>query len=328
MDMRARIDRYRETARKAVEYTTAFQLPDGGYIWDGYVKDAYHKQAYSWHLDGRSREARRLLDWAKRNTLQPDGQLKDYGGDVYKQTWFFVSAHRLGRFDLSFPVMSFLLAQQAPCGGFPRFTVDKLIRSVSTSWMGIAALNFGDLDVARQTAQCCVDMLEQQPREDRFYFLMTADGKLVTEQEDPEALFIDVAKPRQKYYEVGIPMMLMCKLHQITGEPTYLEYAKRFFEFNLRCYEDGFAAVGSGKSALAAAIYYLITGDQRGRDAAYRFCDFLVETQLPDGSWIDRVTEPDELLYYVDHAAGFNVWLTEIAAALESRAASAHTEQP
>ncbi len=321
MKLQERINRYQEAGLKAVEFTIQFQLPDGGYIWDGYVNDAYHKQAYSWQLAGRFSEAQRLLDWAKKNKLQADGQLKDYKSDVYKQTWFFLGANRLERFDISYPVMSFLLSNQAPCGGFPRFVGDENIPSVSTSLMGIAALNFGNLDVAKKVAQYCISMLEQQSEDDRFYFVMTRDGKLITEKDDPKARFIDTTKPKQRYYEAGIPMMLMCQLYQITGESSYLDYAKRFFEFHLGCYEDGFAHVGSGKSALAAAIYYLITDDERGRDAACRFCDFLVETQLPDGSWIDLVTEPDELLYYVDHAAGFNVWLQGVAATLERKAA-------
>ena len=77
----------------------------------------------------------------------------------------------------------------------------------------------------------------------------------------------------------------------------------------------------SGKSALAAALYYQFTDDERGRDAALQFCDFCLETQLPDGSWIDRDKDPDELMYYVDHAACFTVWLMEIAMTLESKAA-------
>ena len=325
MKLQERINRYLEAADKAVEFTIKFQLPDGGYIWEGYVKNAYHKQALSWQLAGRFDEAHRLLDWAKRNTLQANGELKDYLGDVYKQTWFFIGAHRLGRFDLSYPVMSFLLSTEAPCGGFPRFAEDNLVRAVSTSHIGIAALNFGNLDLAKKTAQCCISMLDQQPEEDKLYFVMTGDGKLVTEKDDPNALFIDITKPKQKYYEADIPMLLLCNLHQITGESSYLEYAKRFFEFKLRCYADGFATVLSPKGALAAAIYYLITDDERARDAAYRFCDFALETQLPDGSWVDPVTEPDELLYYVDHAACINVWLRGIATTLESKEALARS---
>ena len=274
--------------------------------------------------DRRSfRETQRLLDWAKRNRLQPDGQLKDYLGDVYKLAWFVQGAQRIGRFDLSYPLMSFLLSCQAECGGFPRYAADELTRGVSTTWMGISALYFGKTDVAERAAQCAINMLEAQPRQDRFYYQMTRDGKLVTEKEDPKARFVDIARPKQNYYELGLPMMLMCRLHQATGEPSYLDYARRFFEFNLRCRDDRFTYVFSGKTAFAAAMYYAITGDEGMRDVAFEFCDFLLDTQLPDGSWRDEVTDPDELLYYVDHAAEYIVWLQEIATILESREAAA-----
>jgi hypothetical protein len=319
MNSRDRIKLYREAAAKAADFTVKFQSPDGGYVWPGYVSNAYHKQVYSWPIAGRYGEAQRLLSWAKKNTLQSDGQLKDYRGDVYKLAWFVQGAQKAGRFDLSYPLMSFLLSCQAPCGGFPRYAADKMIRSVSTAWMGISALCFGKLDVAERVAQCCISMLKQQPREDRFYCHMTLDGKLMTEGLDPKVLFIDISKPKQNYYEAGLPMMLMCRLHQATGNASYLDYAKRFFEFNARCFDDKYAYVFSGKTAMASAVYYSITGDERARDAAYRFCDFLLETQLPDGSWRDEVTDPDELLYYVDHAAEFIVWLLEIAAIMESK---------
>jgi len=318
MDSGEKLKRYRDAASKAVDYTAGFLQPDGGYIWDGYVDDAYHKQAYSWMLAGRIHEGHRLMDWAGRDRLESDGRLKDYKGDIYKQTWFALSAQRLGRFELSYPVMSYLLSCQASCGGFPRFDQDDLVRAVSTAWMGVAALSFGNLEVAKQAAKCCVDLFDQQPVEDKFYCHMTRDGKVVTEKDHPKALFIDTTRPKQIYYEAGIPMLLLCKLHRITGDASCLDNARRFFEFQLRCHRDSFAYVGSGKSALAAAIYYRITNDARALDAARRFCDFLVETQLPDGSWIDQVKDPDELLYYVDHAACFTVWLLEIALTLGS----------
>ena len=74
--MNNRHDEYRRAVRKAVEYQMSFQLPDGGYIWDGYAIDAFHKQALSWHLSGYDAEALRLLNWVKKNKLQPDGQLE------------------------------------------------------------------------------------------------------------------------------------------------------------------------------------------------------------------------------------------------------------
>jgi hypothetical protein len=182
----------------------------------------------------------------------------------------------------------------------------------------MSALLFGRLDVAEKAASCCLSMLEQQPDPTRFYCQMTRDGKLVTDSANPKILFVDTTKTKQIYYEAGIPMMLMCRLHQVTGDPSYIEHARRFFEFHLRCREDNFAFVWSGKGALAAALYYSITGDERARDAAIRFCEFLVDTQLPDGSWHDPAKDPDELLYYLDHAAEYIVWLYEMLPTLES----------
>lgn len=318
--MKNKLDAYRNAGLKAVEFTLKFQQPDGGYIWEGFVKDAYHKQAYTWQLFGHFSEAQRLLNWVKKNTLQSDGQLKDFSGDIYKHSWFFQGAHKLGRFDLSYPVMSFILSCQAPCGGFPHFAGDELIRSLATAWTGVSALYYGNVEVAKKVAQCCISMLEQQPREDRFYFQMTQDGKLATEKDYPNAEFIDSTKPMQCYWEVGFPMILMCRMYQVTGDKSYLDYVSKFLDFKLRCREDGFAYWGSGKSTLGAALLYLFTGDEKAKEAAYRWCDFLVETQLPDGSWCYD-DESDELLIHVDHAAGLNVWLQESVAVLESREA-------
>jgi hypothetical protein len=315
--MKEKHDAYKRAVLKAVEFQISFQLSDGGYIWDGYAIDAFHKQALSWQLSGRDVEALRLLNWVKQYKLQSNGQLKDYNGDNYKHSWFFQGAHLLGRFDLSYPVMSYLLSQIAPCGGLPHFDGDELIRSLSTAWTGVSALYFGNIDAAEKIAKCSISMLEQQPREDRFYFQMTRNGKLATEKEYPEAQFIDTTKPRQCYWEVGFAMLLMCKMYMATGDKSYLDFAKRFFEFKLRCYKDNFSFWGSGKSALASANYYMLTGDGRARDKAYEFCDFVVETQSPEGGFRYE-DEPDELLYYVDHAACFSVWAGESVKIFES----------
>jgi len=158
-------------------------------------------------------------------------------------------------------------------------------------------------------------MWDQQPDTSRVYYQMTREGRLALDGE-----FIDSTKPKQCYWEIGLPMMLFCRLYQVTGDDDYLRHAREFFEFQLRCAEDNFSFVGSGKSSLAAAIYYLITDDQRARDCAIEYCDFLVDTQRPEGGWRDgEYGEPDTLLIYIDHAAEFGVWLQEIAAILESK---------
>jgi hypothetical protein len=322
--MNEKLERYRAAGQKAVEFQLQHQQPDGSYIWVSpdfsqeakseqklaLVRDAYHKQPYSWGVSGFYGAAHRLLNWIKNNTLQPEGGLKDYNGDVYKQSWFFQGVHRMGRFDISYPIMEFLLSCQAPCGGFPHFAQDELLRSLATAWMGVSALYFGRMDIAEKVADCCISMLEQQPQEDKFYYQMTRDGKLATPEINSSAGSVDFNHPGQCYWEIGLPWMLMGRMYQITRDNKYLDYANRFFQLKLNCYEDAFSCVGSGKSSLAAAIHYLNSGDTRARDAVYTFLDFLLETQYPEGGWRGE-NEPNTLLIYIDHAAEYNVWIQE-----------------
>ncbi len=317
MGIDPRIAAYQEAGRKAVQYQLQYQRPDGGYIWEGYANDAFHKQAYSWALAGAVEPAHRLLTWVRNDRLQPDGRLKEYNGDVYKHSWFFQGAHRLGRFDLTYPVMAFLQSCQTPSGGLPHFAGDPYCRSLATCCSGLSFLYFGRLDLAEQVAAWATSVWEQQPDPARFYFRTTPDGRLVTPEVDPEgALCIDTTRTKQDYWEIGLPLQLMCRLYQVTGTKHHLFWAGRFFEWHLRCAADNFSFVGSGKSALGAALYYLLTGDRRARDSATRFCEFLVATQLPEGGWRDPDYEPDQLLIYIDHAAEFNIWLQEIAGIL------------
>ncbi len=309
--MEPRVDAFREAGQRAVDFQLQHQQPDGSFIWDEAIRDAYHKQTYSWGLAGRLPEAHRLLNWIAADMLV----LADYRGDVYKLSWLFQGCHRLGRFDVSHHVMTWLMQQQTECGGFPHFPGDEWLRCLPTAWAGVSALYFGRVDVAEQAAQWCLGLLDQ-PDEGRYYYRTTLDGRLATPDLDEGAMFIDMTAPKQPYWEVGLPLMLMARLFMATGDGAWLARAERFFELHLQCADDRFTHTGSGKSSLAAAIHYLCSGDERARDAALSFGEQLLATQLPEGSW--TVGGSDSLLTRIDAAAEFNVWLQEIAGLLGS----------
>lgn len=313
--MDERLERYRRAGIRAVEFQLQFQQPDGSFIWDERIRDAYHKQCYSWGMAGFAPQAHRLVNWIRDNTLTAEGDLEGYRGDVYKLAWLLQGVHRLGRFDLSHPLGRWLRVQQADCGGFPHFAGAEVLRSLPSAWAGVAAVYLGDLEVAERVAEWCIALYEHQPDEGRFYFQTGPKGELLTEQAGGQ--FIDYAAERQPYWEIGLPSMLMGRLYQATGETSWLDWAGRFFDLHFRCAADAFSATSSGKSSLAAAVHYLNTGDERARDAALTFGDFLLETQLPQGSWRGP-TMPDEPLYHLDASAEFNVWLQELTAALHA----------
>jgi hypothetical protein len=303
---------YRKAAVRAVESQLGYQAADGGFIWEGYAPDAYHKQCYSWTLSGFVEPAQKLMTWVKADRLQADGQLKEYAGDVYKHAWLFHGAHRIGRFDVSYPVMDWLRSVEAPCGGLPHMAGEPYCRILSTCMAGLGAIYAGDMAFAERIAEWTMGVLAQQTDDARFYYRTTPHGRLITPKVEDDALFIDTAQPGQPYWEVGLPIQLMLRLAMATGDATWIERARPFLDFMYLCAEDKFTFAGSGKSALGAAMFYLLTGDKKARGSALTYGDHLVATQLDNGGWHDPA-EPNMLVTFVDHAAEFAVWLQELA---------------
>ena len=305
-ELKERLDAYRNACNKAIDFQMSFQLSDGGFIWDGYPTDAHHKQAYSWSFGGHGGEIQKLLTWIRDTRLQADGQLKDYNGDIYKHAWLFHGAHKAGRYEVSYPVMKFLKENQAPCGGLPHFAPNnKVLRALSTAWTGHAALFAGETATAEKALSWCLSVIKQQPSKDKFFYQTDAAGKLLLEKDGGEC--VDIQKTKQCYWEVGFMLILTTKFYLMTKRQEYLDASKMMFEFLYRCSDDNFSYWGSGKGALGAAIYYTITGDERAKESALEFCEFVLRTQTPKGGFCYE-DEPDELLIYVDHAACFSTW--------------------
>jgi hypothetical protein len=314
LTMDARLQAFREAAERAVEFQLSFQQPDGSFIWDDEIRDAYHKQAYAWSIADRLDHAHALLTWIRDNALQADGSLREYHGDVYKLSWLFQGAHRMGRFDISHPVMGWLMQQQKECGGLPHFAADDRLRALATGWVGVSALYFGDVDFAERCAHWCTTLLDQ-PEDGRFYFETTLEGELLTADMEETAQYIDLTITGQAYWEIGLPWMLVGRLYQATGEQRWLDLSEEFSRWQRACAADNFASVGSGKSSLAACIHFLNTSDARARNGAIAFGEFLLATQQPEGGW-RGAGERDIPLIYIDHAAEYTVWLNEIVGML------------
>ena len=104
------------------------------------------------------------------------------------------------------------------------------------------------MEEARKGAAALMSLLEQQPSPGRFYYWLTPDGRLVTEESplDGKAPFIDAAKVQQPYYFSGIPQLALARMHMATGESGYLEASRGYFEFSLGFAEDAYAYPPAG----------------------------------------------------------------------------------
>jgi len=312
--MLEKLTAYVRAASAGADWLLRQQNADGSLIQPDIQADVYHKAVLALSLSGHPIEANRLVNWIKASDLRPDGRLRrfDEGLALYKTSWICQGAHRMGRFDVSFPVMSFILAQQTPCGGFVQSPeITGFVEPVSSAWAATAALYAGHMDAAEKAAGCFSTMVSQQPEPTRFYTNMTPDGELITGDGAP---FVDATKTQQAYYSPGIAMLFCARLHAATGCGKALQTAKALFEFSLRCAEDRYSYPASGKSAVGAALLHKLTGDARAREAALCFGDYLLAEQSPEGWW--RNPHGDNMIIRLDHTAEFVIWLTDIASLL------------
>ena len=319
--MQTRVESYRDAARRGAQWLLSQQNSDGSFLGPDLQADVYHKAPYALGLTGYALEANRLLNWIKAHDLAADGRLHhfDAGLALYKTNWICQGAHRLARFDISAPVMRYILQCQAPCGGFFQVVEgNEYVEPVCTSWAGVSTIYAGRLEIAIQAARCLASMIDQQPDETRFYCWLTPEGQLVTEDAPLPAgvSFLDARSPQQAYYNPGIACLFLTRLYLATNSAEFLNSAQRLFELSLGWAEDAYAYPTAGKSAVAAANLYLITGDERARDAACSMGDYLVQEQSEEGWW--RNPHSDGMIVRLDHTAEFVAFMSEIAATLGS----------
>ncbi len=312
---------YHDTSLRGAEWLLQQQNDDGSFIRPDLQADVYYKAAYALGITGHPVEANRLLDWIKQHRLREAGEIIHFDNHqaTYKNSWICQGAHRLGRFDISCPVMQHILRCQAPCGGFFQLASgnDQILLTCSP-WAGLAALYMGHREAADRTVVFLVSCLEQQPDHNRFYCWASPEGRLVTEANpiSGQAPYLDMTQTRQPYYIFGLPFLFLIRHHLATGSKESFEAARRYFELQLRCAEDAFSYLTSGKSAVAAAIYYTLTRDERALDAACQQADYLAQMQQPDGMW--TVPWDDNWINRLDATAEFTVFMSEIPATLNS----------
>lgn len=175
-------------------------------------------------LAGRAAEAHRLLDHVAARFQRPNGDfgtadnvktadpvLSLYPG--YINGWLTIAAHKLGRFDLSYPGWVHLRGFAAgSSGGFTLIHIDDAGADGTTevlmcAHLGLAALYLGDIALARDAALALGRFLDAQPEPGtRFFLRINAAGDLVTGfPEEAAGLHVIAAdQPGQAWFFLGL----------------------------------------------------------------------------------------------------------------------------
>ncbi|MEM1059734.1 MAG: hypothetical protein AAGK14_10840 [Verrucomicrobiota bacterium] len=275
-------------------------------------------------------EANRLLDQLAAQHLQPDGDfLSGEGAKAievdylnhfwsYPNGWIALAAHKLGRFDLSYPAYRFMHglvdAETGAVFNLPEGREPRYLDLVSTAHTGHVALYLGDVACARRACGALQMFFENQPeRERRFYLRFHADGSPVTEFSDEDRPFfvLNTSAPDHFYFMLGYPLALLSLFHRATGGEPELANARRYFELLATC--PGVARQHfSHKVAWGAAVYHRASGDTEAATLAQSILDFLVEQQDDQGRFF--ADQPPATCW--DQTAEAAFWLRTAAAEL------------
>ena len=272
---------------------------------DGSLRDAsslsdYYKVCYGLAVTGHNAAAERMLDYVAARFLKENGDLDGTGCQwfndfrIYAHGWLILGALTRGRFEIAYPLLSFLSSfYDDRSGGFFKTTEaqeqgEGFQEIMTTSIGGLACLWAGRLDLARGTGRWLRNLYDQQPDLSKgLYFTWHSRQGLVVDFPDDRAgdYLVSTSEVSQRYYQYGIASAFLTCLYAATREEEWLELSQLFLYAARYCREDVYRQPQSGKIGWGAAWTYRLTKDPRDRGIAEAVQEGLQALQSDRGWW-------------------------------------------
>ena len=314
---------YRLAQRKGAEYLLRHVNFDGsiGHPDKGF---SYYRTPWALASAGERESALRLCEWIRQHQFGDSGDfvgisprpLVDHY--LYANAMLVIGAHALQQFDLSYQGMEYIREFVDPASGaFVNHTDSSGEHADQEDipfncGIGLACLITGDIDAAEQVAMWLQQMWSLQPDlPNRLYFVYSAQNqRLVTNfpTKDAQLYVVEAQQPRQRFTVGGIAAAFLARLYLARPRAAYLGLAREYQAFSQQQTDRQFEVAQVCKTGWGAALLYQITKQDVYREWALRVGDYFVESQFPDGHWINNeplVDQPEieivsEFLVYLD----------------------------
>jgi hypothetical protein len=246
--------------------------------------------------------------------------------DLYEDLWIAWGAARLGRFEVSLAVFRFcsrFFAEEY--GGFRSTTkaappIDTSLYDLrSTALAGLVALALGAPEVAAAAGRFAMVIMDLQPNPlDEFFLARDETGDLFRSYppELARAFVIPRFPDRSQtplYYALGLGIVLLASLYETTGNVSYLAGAERYATICQNYGEEILRNHYSGKLGWAFSLLWRLTNSDKYARISAIALDYLMETQLPDGSWsvptLFTRYEDQPLAFTIDRTAEYTLWI-------------------
>jgi hypothetical protein len=260
-----------------------------------------YKAPFALRQLGLCDEANEALDWIKSHAMVAPGEFRQgkeppelARAETYRSSWILSAARLLRRNDIASDqaIDSFLSFQDPTTGGFfgGRGPREAGILNVNhTAMGGLACLVMDREEEAKKAGQCLLDHLDMQPSlGERFLLNRHTDAELVCNYRADERVTneVNLVDKEQLYYCVGGPIVLFCRLTELTGDVCYLDGARTLCGFVQSLPASYAASPFSGKIAWGCAYLALTGNEGPPRQIVKRISEeFFLPRQGSDGLW-------------------------------------------
>ncbi len=330
MDLR----RCRSASVAAVKWLLSQQNPDGSFVPAEYGMATHNKLLWALSDMGQQPRAAQLAAWLREYALDEEG---DFGGllrptpyDHYYavgNAFFAVGAMRLGQFAVAYPALGLLTSLQHPAtGGFltagPEATLDDEQDMLTTAVCGYACLQGGQLEAAEAAGRYLLDLWESQPggAAARLFLARAREQHPLTEYDASQAAWyaLDTGKTEQPYHVPALAAGFLAALYDATSNSAYLEGVHRYLQFLASCAEDRYSSERSGFVGWAGALAYEITGNANYLRIVEEVVEYLLASQLANGSILKASMGGDLTSDVVDATAEAIIVLNQVLRSLVS----------
>ncbi len=299
VDVERKLESYRRSCRRGTDWMLERINPDGS-LGNVTERNYYYRVPWAFALMGETEAGHRLLDWADRNRITPEGALDEsattagpqlrYGS--YPLACLIYGASLLGRLDLVRRCTRSLLTWQDPeTGGFYANSQEGVEGDQELFPTAQAAMTLslvGRVPEAVRAGRWLERVWELQPDPEHcLYAVYRRSQGLVRDYDPQEAAFYVTLKdePWQHHFNGGIAAAGLLHIHEATGEDRWLQLARHYERFSMSTDDIQFRSKQVCKSSWGSGLLYVATREEAYRAWTRRMGDWFVEHQFEDGHW-------------------------------------------
>jgi hypothetical protein len=330
------------SAERGIWWLRSRQRPSGEFAGCADDLAGYYQAILAFGAAGRSIPAGRCCRYVTEHFLTSTGELAsgdrktgvvrlEHNLANYMNGWVAVGAWSQDAFELAERVVRRLEgAQSARHGGVltgpanwsgrPRYDL------ATTASCGRAFLITGHRDAAMAAGRFLTEALLKQRDPERWLDLSFEDRWTPVDAVDPaERTYfrLDRTAPGEKVWFPAFASGFLCELHEVTGEPSFLDAARAYFAVIDGLPECRNGTLANGKSGWAAALLARATGGAAYEDAFARIFPNVLARQRENGSFdespvcrsvaVSAAPPADALAWarLLERSAELTTWVTE-----------------